>query len=123
MNKKIFLLALAVLFLLPCMFACSKRDKLTVNKMWVSIEPKSDITISVGDGVTLTALARNAKNEVINLTSANWSVVDSDGAPIELGFFDDPKAVSVVFTATSSGSGKIVLTCEGIQSSVNITVS
>jgi len=118
MNKKIFFLTLIMLFLLPCIFSCSKREKLTSNSMWVSIEPKASVELSQGETKMLTAIVRNAKGDIIEPKSVNWSVVPSD-----LGEFDNPKAVSTVFIAMASGEGEIVLTCEGIQSSVNLTVN
>jgi hypothetical protein len=123
MNKKIFLLILIMTFFLPCMFSCSKRDKLTTNTMVVSIEPKADIEMSNGESKSLSAIVRNAKRELINPENVSWSVVDSDGETGTLGLFDNPKKVNVIFTATNSGTGKIVLTCEGIQTSVNLSVN
>lgn len=123
MNKKIFLLALVMLFL-PLMFSCSKRDKLTANTMLVSIEPRSDFDLSAGESRNLSAIVRNAKNEIITPESVRWSVTDSEGVETDtLGIIDNPNQVNVVFTAMSSGSGKVVLTCEGIQTSVNVTVN
>lgn len=122
MNKKIFFLSLVMLFLLPCMFSCSKRDKLTANTMLVSIEPRADFDIAVGESRALSAIVRNAKNEIINPSNASWSVVDSDGAADTLGIFDPKNGVDTIFTAIAPGSGQIILTCEGVQTSVNITV-
>ena len=118
MNKKILFLSLIMVFLLPCMFSCSKRDKLTSNTMWVSIEPKGEISVSQGSSVTLSAIVRNAKNESIEPENVSWSVESSS-----LGNFDNPNSVTTVFNATNSGSGKIILTCEGIQVSTDLTVS
>jgi hypothetical protein len=117
MNKKILFLTLIMVFLLPCVFSCSKRDKLTANKMLVSIEPKT-VSVSNGDSITLSAFVRNAKFEAVTPENASWSV-----EPSSLGSFDNPNSVTTVFSATATGSGKVFLTCEGIQTSADITVS
>ena len=117
MNKKIIFLTLIMVFLLPCVFSCSKRDKLTANTMWVSIEPKV-VNVKNGNSITLTALVRNAKGESITPEQVSWSVESSS-----LGTFDNPNSVTTVFSATSTGSGKIILICEGIQTSSELTIN
>jgi hypothetical protein len=117
MNKRILFLALIMVFLLPCMFSCSKRDKLTANTMSVSIEPKV-VNVANGGTITLSAFVRNAKWESVTPENASWSV-----DPSNLGSFDNPNSVTTVFSASNSGSGKIILTCEGIQTSADLTIS
>ena len=118
MNKKILFLALVMVFLLPCVFSCQKRDKLTANTMLVSIEPKTiPDGIKVGDAQNLSAFVRNAKYESVTPDSVSWSVEPSD-----LGSFDDTSAPNTVFRATKTGTGKIILVCEGIQTSLDLTV-
>ena len=114
MNKKILFLVLITVFLLPCMFSCSKRDRLTANTMLVSIEPKT-INVTVGNSVTLSAVVRNAKCEEVTPKKVSWSAQPSD-----LGTFDNSNSATTVFTRTSSAGGKIVLVCEGIQTSADI---
>ena len=114
MNKKILFLVLVMVFLLPCMFSCSKRDKLTANTMLVSIEPKV-ITVAVGDSVTLSAVVRNAKCEAVTPKKVSWSVEPSD-----FGTFDNPNSSTTVFTRIGAGTGEVVLVCEGIQTSANV---
>lgn len=117
MNKKILFLVLIMVFLLPCMFSCSKRDKLTTNTMCVSIEPKV-INMANGATITLTAVVRNAKGESVVPENASWSV-----EPSNLGGFDNSSSVVTVFSATTAGTGKVILTCEGIQTSSDLTIS
>ena len=117
MNKKILFLTLIMVFLLPCMFSCSKRDKLTANTMLVSIEPKANelgYKLNKGEQKTFSAVVRNAKGESVTPENASWSV-----APSNLGSFDNSSSATTVFSATTEGSGKIILTCEGIQTSAD----
>ncbi len=113
--KKIFLLFCA--FFVIGFSACTKRDKLLNNAMILQIEPAADISLGIGDTQSLTAIIKNINFEEVSY-GVRWSVSNSD-----LGSFSDTTSKSTVFTAEVSGTGKIILTCEGYSVSVNITVS
>ena len=50
--------------------------------------------------------------------SVRWSV-----SPSDLGSFSSTSSKNTVFTAETSNSGKITLSCQGMSVSVNVTVS
>lgn len=114
--KKILILSLFVC-VVSCFCGCTKRDKLTNNTMILQIEPSMDISCSVGNLYTMKSIIRNTgKGEVDE--PVRWSVV-----PADLGVFDSAASKKVVFLAKQSGSGKIYLSCQGVVTSINITVS
>lgn len=114
--KKILLLSLFVC-LVACFGACTKRDKLTDNHMILQIEPAGDISVGVGVDFNLKAIVKNIKMEDMD-ESVRWSV-----SPSDLGSFRSTSSKNTVFTAETSNSGKITLSCQGMSVSVNVTVS
>ncbi len=114
--KKILLLSLFVC-LVACFGACTKRDKLTNNHMILQIEPADAINVGVGEDVSLKAIVKNIKMEDMD-ESVRWSV-----SPSDLGSFSSASSKSTVFTAETSNSGKITLSCQGMSVSVDVTVS
>ena len=114
--KKVLLLSLFVC-LTFCIAACTKRDKLTDNTMVLQIEPAGDISLELGDNFELKAIVKNIKMENID-ESVRWSV-----NPSELGSFNSASSKKTIFTAETSGEGKISLSCQGITVSANVTIS
>ena len=114
--KKIILLSLFV-FLVACFGACTKRDKLTDNHMVLQIEPAEAINVGVGETVNLKAIVKNIKMEDMD-EPVRWSV-----APSDLGSFSSASSKNTVFTAETSNSGKITLSCQGMSVSIDVTVS
>ena len=114
--KKILLLSLFVC-LSVCLGACTKRDKLTDNTMILQIEPAGDISLGVGDSYNLKAIVKNIKLEEVK-ESVRWSV-----SPSDLGSFDSVGSKNTVFTAETTGEGKITLSCQGMTVSANVTIS
>jgi hypothetical protein len=114
--KKILLLSLFIC-LTVCFNACTKRDKLTNNTMILQIEPAGDINLGIGDSFNLKAIVRNIKMEEIK-ESVRWSV-----SPSSLGSFESVNSKNTVFTAETSGTGEITLSCQGISVSADVTIS
>lgn len=114
--KKIFLLSLLTFFVFG-FSACTKRGKLIDNTIVLQIEPAGAIEMSVGDTKSLKAIIKNVKFEEVSY-SVNWSVSDSS-----LGSFSDTSAKETVFTAESTGTGTIKISCEGYFVTANLTIS
>ena len=116
--KKILLLSLFIC-LTVCFGACTKRDKLTDNTMVLQIE-QVDIPstgMNVGNTYKFKAIIRNIKFEEID-EPVNWSVNPSD-----LGSFNSASSKETEFTAETTGSGTIKLSCQGVTVSLDVTVS
>lgn len=113
--KILFLLSFVCL--VSCFYGCTKRDKLTNNAMVLQIEPADDISCSVGDIYQLKSIIRNSGKEEVD-EPVSWSV-----SPVELGEFVFTTSRTVNFIAKQSGNGKIYLSCQGIVTSVDVTVS
>ena len=114
--KKILFLLLLICTVF-CFFGCDKRDKLANNTMIVQIEPANDISCSIGSKYQLKSIIRNSGKEEVD-EPVNWSVF-----PAELGEFDFSTSGTVNFTAKQSGEGRIYLSCHGVATSIDITVS
>lgn len=115
--KKVLFLSLFVC-LVACLGGCTKRDRLVDNTMILQIEPAGSIFTHVGDLCELSAIIRNVKMEEVD-HSVRWSVTPSD-----LGsFFDSDTSKNVAFMASRVGEGKINLSCQGMTTSVDVTVS
>ncbi|MBR3628616.1 MAG: hypothetical protein IKN42_07245 [Elusimicrobia bacterium] len=116
--KKILLLSLFIC-LTVCFVACTKRDKLTDNTMVLQIEQVDSQSgeMSVGNTYKFKAIIRNIKMEEID-EPVNWSVDPSD-----LGSFNSASSKETEFTAETTGSGTIKLSCQGVTVSVDVTVS
>ena len=113
--KILFLLSFVCL--VSCFYGCTKRDKLTNNAMVLQIEPADGIPCSVGSIYQLKSIIRNSGKEEVD-EPVSWSV-----SPVELGEFDFTTSRTVNFIAKQSGNGKIYLSCQGIVTSVDVTVS
>ena len=114
--KKILLLSLFIC-LTVCFVACTKRDKLTDNTMILQIEQVDSGEMSVGNTYRFKAIIKNIKLEEID-EPVNWSVDPSD-----LGSFNSASSKETEFTAETTGSGTIKLSCQGVTVSVNVTIS
>ncbi len=103
---------------MPCLFmGCTKKDRLVNNTMLVSIEPNVVGilgTMKIGDVERLSAVIRNSKLEEID-EPVSWSVTNG------LGVFTSQNKITD-FIAQNQGSGQIILTCQGMSASVNVTV-
>ncbi len=115
--KILFLLSFVCL--VSCFYGCTKRDKLTNNAMVLQIEPADDISCRVGDICKLKSIIRNSGKEEVD-EPVSWSV-----SPVELGefYFTTSTSRTVDFLAKQSGEGRIYLSCQGIVTSVDVTVS
>ena len=113
--KILFLLSFVCL--VSCFYGCTKRDKLTNNAMVLQIEPADDISCSVGSIYQLKSIIRNSGKEEVD-EPVSWSV-----SPVELGEFYFTTSRTVNFLAKQSGEGRIYLSCQGIVTSVDVTVS
>ncbi|MGE4384341.1 MAG: hypothetical protein AB7E39_00550 [Endomicrobiaceae bacterium] len=115
--KKI-LLSFSVFIFVFSFLGCSQKDRLSTNTMTLSIEPKPDFTVNVGgDPYYLSAVVRNSKNEVID-EPVYWSVSNSS-----IGVFSNSTSKNTSFIGASAGTAVITLTCQGIQTSVTVTVN
>lgn len=113
--KKIFILSV---FIIVCsVFGCAQKDRIRNNTMTLSIEPKAAISINVGAAYSLTAIIKNAKYEDID-EPVVWSISNSS-----IGVFTSSNTKSTDFVGASAGTAVITLTCQGMQTSVNVTVS
>ena len=113
---KILFLFLFVCFV-SCFYGCTKRDKLTNSTMVLQIEPADNIYCSVGRVYKLKSIIRNSGKEAVD-EPVSWSV-----EPVDLGDFDSVSSRTVNFTAKQSGKGRICLSCQGVVTSVDITIS
>jgi len=114
--KKILVLSLFVC-LVSCFYGCTKRDKLTDNTMILQIEPAGNVFCNLGTPCTLKSVIKNIKMEEVD-QPVRWSV-----SPAELGKFDSATARTVNFLAEKKGSGTISLSCQGVVTTVNVSVS
>lgn len=113
--KKI--LMLSVFITVFSVLGCAQKDRIRNNTMTLSIEPKANISISVGAAYSLTAVIKNAKYEDID-EPVVWSISNSS-----VGVFTNSKTKSTDFVGAIAGTAVITLTCQGMQTSVNVTVS
>ena len=115
--KKILFLSLLFVCLVACFGACTKRGRILTNATILQIEPAEDLTLSVGDYQELKAIIKNIKMEDID-EPVRWSISDE-----ELGSFDSKTLKNTTFFAESSGEGTITLYCQGVTTSINVTIS
>jgi len=114
--KKAFLTGFLFIFMFSAL-GCSQKDRLRANTMTLSIEPKSNFTINVSDAYSLTAIVKNSKYEDID-EPVYWSISDSS-----IGVFTNSKAKNTNFVGAGTGTAVITLTCQGMQTSVTVTVN
>ncbi|MBR4632314.1 MAG: hypothetical protein IKO48_03215 [Elusimicrobia bacterium] len=114
--KKILLLSLLIC-LTVSFGACTKRDKLIDNSMILQIEPAGDIELGIGEIKELKAIVKNIKMEDVD-EPVRWSVSDSN-----MGSFSSTTTKDTTFTAESSGTGTISLSCQGKVVSANLTIN
>ncbi|MFA7074279.1 MAG: hypothetical protein WC234_03715 [Endomicrobiaceae bacterium] len=114
--KKI-LLSFSVFIFVFSFLGCSQKDRLSTNTMTLSIEPKPNFTINVSDAYSLSAIVKNSKNEEID-EPVYWSVSNSS-----IGVFSNSTSKNTNFIGSIAGTAVITLTCQGMQTSVTVTVN
>jgi len=112
--KKVF--ALTAFMFLVLVSGCAQKDRLTTPLMTVSIDPVEKIEITVGSEKALTALVRDASGNLI-VQPVFWSISPS------IGEFSSTTSMNTTFTALAAGDGVITLTCSGISTTVEVSVS
>lgn len=112
--KKVF--GLILFCFIVCFVGCAEKNRLTTPLMTVAIDPVEKIEVTVGVETDLSAVIRDAGGNFINQPVV-WSI-DSN-----IGTFSSTTSASTTFTALSVGDAVITLTCLGISSTVEVSVS
>lgn len=113
--KKVF--GLILFCFIVCFIGCAEKNRLTTPLMTVAIDPVTKIEVTVGVETDLSAVIRDAGGNFINQPVV-WSIDDSN-----VGTFSSTTSLNTTFTALSTGDAVITLTCLGISSTVEVTVS
>lgn len=99
-----------------CFIGCAEKNRLTTPLMTVAIDPVTKIEVTVGVETDLSAVIRDAGGNLI-VQPVQWSIDNS------IGTFSSETSMSTTFTAVAPGDGVITLTCLGISSTVEVSVS
>ncbi|MFN3551204.1 MAG: CIA30 family protein [Endomicrobiia bacterium] len=111
--KKNFYIILGLFFI----FSCSKKDKLQINTLELSISP-SPVVVEPTKKIELTCSGKSAKSDNVDINPI-WTV-----EPETLGTFSPTRGKKVNFTASNqTGQGKIRATEGDVYKEVKLTIT
>ena len=113
--KKVF--GLILFCFIVCLVGCAEKNRLTTPLMTVSIDPSTKIEVTVGTDKNLSAFVRDASGTLI-VQPVQWSIDNQ-----YVGEFSNTNSMSTTFVALAPGDAVITLTCSGISSTVEVSVS
>jgi hypothetical protein len=113
--KKVF--GLILFCFIVCLVGCAEKDRFVTPLMTVAIDPIGKVVIATGADKTLSAVVRDASGNFTN-QPVQWSINNTS-----VGEFSSTTSMNTTFTASAPGDAVITLTCLGISSTVEVTVS
>ncbi|GAB1402069.1 hypothetical protein MASR1M68_09800 [Elusimicrobiota bacterium] len=113
--KRVF--GFILFFCIFCFIGCAEKSRLNTPLMTVAIDPVTKIEVTVGVETDLSAVIRDAGGNLI-VQPVQWSINNPS-----VGEFSSDNSMNTTFTALAPGDAVITLTCLGISSTVEVSVS